>query len=166
VNYLDILKESHVVHRVRPFVGGKRAELTSRPKVYLCDNGIRNVLARQLIPFSERADRGLLFESWVAGELRKHLDPLHPMDQLRFWRTGSGAEVDFVLTRPEGLVGIEVKSTARRRPHLSRSARSFIDAYAPARFVVINLGHEGTERVGGTEVRWVGPEWLAEPNAF
>ena len=166
VNYLDILQECNVAHIVRPFVGGKRAELTSRPKLYLCDNGIRNVLARQLTPFSERVDRGVLLESWVGAELRKRLDPLHPMDELRFWRTGSGAEVDFVLTRPDGLVGIEVKATEMRRPRLSRSARSFIEAYAPARFVVLNLGHVGQDRIGATEVRWIGPEWLAEPDGL
>ena len=163
VSYLDILQECHVVHAVRPYVGGRRAELTSRPKLYFCDNGIRNVLARQLVPFEERTDRGVLLESWVGGELRKHLDPLHPMDQLRYWRTRSGAEVDFVLTRPDGLLGIEVKATALKQPRLSRASRSFIDAYAPVRFVVINMGYTGEERIGESLVRWVGPEWLAAP---
>ncbi len=166
VNYLDILQECHVAFLVRPFVGGKRAELTSRPKLYFCDNGIRNVLARQLTPFAERPDRGPLLESWVAAELRKRLDPLHPMDRLMFWRTGSGAEVDFVLPRPDGLLAIEVKATDLRRPRLTRSARSFIDAYAPARFVVVNLGYLGEDRVADTAVQWVGPEWLAETEAI
>jgi uncharacterized protein len=163
-SYLDILQESHVAHMVRPFAGGKRAELTSRPKLYLCDNGIRNVLARQLTPFDERIDRGILLENWVGAELRKHLDPLHPMDELRYWRTSGGAEVDFVLTRPDGIVGIEVKATALKSPRLTRSSRSFIEAYAPVRFVVINLGYEGTERLDDTTISWVGPEWLAAPD--
>ena len=45
---------------LRPFVGGKRAELTSRPKAYLVDNGIRNHLVGNLRLLEERADRGSL----------------------------------------------------------------------------------------------------------
>jgi uncharacterized protein len=159
-SYLEILVETHLAHALRPFVGGKRAELTGHAKVYLADNGVRNLIANALQAFDDRLDRGPLFESWVAAELMKHLDPLHPADTLHYWRSRAGAEVDFVLTRPDGLVGVEVKASAPPRPRLTRSARSFIDAYAPARFWIVNLDLVAEERVGETEVRWVGPEWL------
>ena len=84
------------------------------------------------------------------------------MDQLRFWRSKSGAEVDFVLQRPDGLLGIEVKATPLRAPKLTRGARSFIDAYAPRRLYVMNLGFVGEERIGETRVRWVGVEVMAD----
>jgi uncharacterized protein len=160
-SYLEILVETHLAHVLSPFVGGRRAELTGRPKVYLADNGVRNLIANALQPFEDRLDRGPLFESWVAAELMKHLNPLHPADTLHFWRSRSGAEVDFVLRRPDGLVGVEVKATALPRPKLSRSARSFIEAYEPARLWVVNLELEAEEELGKTRVRWVGPEWLA-----
>lgn len=66
-----------------------------------------------------------------------------------------------MLERPEGLVGIEVKATERAKPALSRSAHSFIDAYAPARFLVVSLGPGAQATVGGTRVTWIGPEGLA-----
>jgi hypothetical protein len=151
------------VRVVRPFVGGRRAELTHRPKVYLADSGLRNAIVRQFDPVETRADRGALFELWVAGELAKRLSPLSPTDVLRFWRSRSGAEVDFVVERPVGLHAFEAKATALRRPELSRSARSFIEAYQPRRFVVVNFSLAATERLGETDVWWVPPEAFADP---
>ena len=162
-HYLDILVESHILHRVAPFAGGKRAEVTHQPKVYFCDNGILNAVSLRFEPFAERVDRGPLWESLVGAELRKHLDPLHPFGVLRYWRSTSRAEVDFVIEREDGLWGVECKASAMPRPALTRSARSFIDAYGPRRFVVANLGLHHDEIVGETRVSWRGPEWLVTP---
>ena len=165
-HYLDLLAETHVVYQAQPFAGGKRAELTSRPKVYFSDCGLRNIILRRMEPFEARVDpvdRGAVFESWVGGELRKHLSPLLPGDELRYWRTRSGAEVDFVIPRPDGLLAYQAKATRLKRPTLSRSARSFIEAYQPRAFHVVNLELEAAERLGATEVRWLPPEALASP---
>jgi predicted AAA+ superfamily ATPase len=163
-SYLDILAESHVLWTAPPFVGGRRAELTGRSKVFFCDTGIRNAVVSSFGAIHIRADRGAVMENAVGAELRKHLSDLAPMDGLRYWRSKAGAEVDFVLDRPGGLLAIEVKASVMKEPKLSRSAHSFIDAYAPARFVVINLALEAASRVGTTEVRWAGPEILAQPD--
>ncbi|MBM4368268.1 MAG: ATP-binding protein [Deltaproteobacteria bacterium] len=161
-HYVDILRESQIVFTVSPFAGGKRAEITGRSKIYFCDGGIRNAVVGQLQAFDERTDRGPVLEQAVAAEIRKRLDPLAPRDTLHFWRTKAGGEVDFVLCPGEELLGVEVKAAAMREPELSRSARSFIEGYAPRRFVVINLALDARERVGSTEVRWLPVERLAE----
>ena len=165
-SYVRLLTETQIVHEVAPFVGGRRAELTDRCKLYFCDNGLRNAALRQLSAFDTRPDRGPLLENLVAAELRKNLDPLAPMDTLRYWRTKSGAEVDFVLERPSGLVAVEVKASEMPRPRVSRSARSFIEGYAPRRFVVVNLTLEARDRLGATELLWLPAECLAEPEHF
>lgn len=161
-SYLDILVDSWMVQVLPPFAGGRRAELTGRPKIYLCDTGVQSALLRRELPFEEREDRGPLLESWVAGELRKHLSPLDPMDTLHYWRSSSGAEVDFVLERPGGLLALEVKAAPMREPKLSRSARSFIEAYQPATFVVVNLGLDHEGELGRTRVLWRRPELMAD----
>ena len=164
-NYVDLLVESQVLHRVTPFAGGKRSELTHHPKVYFCDNGLLNAVTGRFEAFEGRVDRGALFENLVAAELRKHLDPLHPGGTLRYWRSSSKAEVDFVVDDPSwgGLVGIECKAATLTRPELTRSARSFIQAYQPARFVVVNLGLTHDAVVEGVPVAWRPPTWLTSP---
>jgi predicted AAA+ superfamily ATPase len=158
--YVALLEETHIVRSVRPFIGGKRAELTSAPKVFFVDNGLRNMLAGGFEPLERRADVGKLFENWVFSELHKR----YPSPgEVRYWRSKGGAEVDFVLEPTPGrLVAIEVKAQARGRPPLSRSARSFIDAYAPAELLLVHRGEAHTEQVGATLVRWVPAEVLPE----
>jgi predicted AAA+ superfamily ATPase len=97
--YLFLLEQTYVVKRLRPFAGNVRSELTKMPKLYFEDNG---VLAMERHYEFGPID-GVSFENAVFGELRKRFGE----DRLRFWRTTSGNEVDFILD--EGTVAIEVK---------------------------------------------------------
>jgi len=159
-SYLEILESAHVAVRVPPFAGGKRAEVTSRSKIYLVDNGVRNQLVGDFRPLDERTtDAGPVLEGWVFTELWKLLPE---GATLHFWRSASGAEVDFVVARGEEVVGIEVKAGALRRPNLPRAARSFLDAYRPRVFFLVNTGFEGEDEVRGSKVEWIRPWRLAE----
>jgi len=157
-SYLEILESSHVITILPPFAGGKRAELTSRPKVFLLDNGLRNQLVNDFRPREERADTGPLLESWVASELSKALPE---GATLHFWRSAAGTEVDFVVVRGEQCLPIEVKAEGRGRPVLPRSLRSFLDAYHPPVALLVNPGLAHRERVGETDVEWLSPIDLA-----
>lgn len=162
--YLELLEQIHVVQVLRPFAGGRRAESTGRPKVYFRDPGLRlAALGARLEPWERRTDQGRILESQVASELAKQVHPLRPGEELMFWRTRSGAEVDFVVRRGDDLVAVEVKAGALRRPRISRSLRSFVEAYSPPRAVVIHTGEPMEERLGATEVLFRGPEILAQP---
>lgn len=132
-DYVGILEESWVLKLLPAFAGGRRRELTSAPRLHFYDPGIRNAL---LGAFSDdvdrRPDRGALVEALVFAELAKTV----PRDwTLHYWRAKGGAEVDFVLARGDRLIAVEAK--AGPRPRLSRSARSFLDAYRPTHFVVV-----------------------------
>ncbi len=151
--YLAILEESHIIRLLPPYVGGKRAELTSRPKVYFLDNGLRNYLFGGLAPLEERQDAGKVVENAVFTELSKAIDPFH--DALYYWRSVSNAEVDFVLLREDRLTVYEVKATALKRPRIPRALRSFIQAYGPAEAFVVNTGLQEEVKVEGTPVRFV-----------
>lgn len=153
--YLSLTEEAHVVRRISPFVGGKRAELTGAPKIYFLDNGLRNAVLGGFQPLASRADTGALWENGVMNELLKRLDLL---DELRFWRTKGGAEVDFVIRRRGRLLGLEVKAAALRRPTLSRAARSFLEAYRPAAFAVVHAGRRMETEVAGVRVLFL-PPW-------
>ena len=50
---------------------------------------------------------------------------------IHFWRTQSGAEVDFVLCYGDVIIPIEAKFRSMKEPVITRSFRSFIDAYQP-----------------------------------
>ena len=157
-SYLEILESSHVVAVVPPFVGGRRAEITSMPKIFLVDNGVRNRLLHDFKPHDERTDKGPTLENWVFTELWKELPD---GASLHFWRSSSGAEVDFVVVRGDTIVAVEVKSERLRQAKIPRASRSFVRAYEPRRLLLVNMGFGGEEALEGTDVRWIHPTEVA-----
>ena len=99
--YLFILENTYIIRRVYPFYKNIRSELTKMPKIYFEDNGLMNLLANK--KFLERVD-GQLFENSVYSELRKNLD----IENINFWRTNTGQEVDFIITEKR-IIPVEVK---------------------------------------------------------
>ncbi|MGM0759171.1 MAG: ATP-binding protein [Thermodesulfobacteriota bacterium] len=163
-SYLQILEEAHVIHQTKPFAGGKRRELLSMPKVHFIDNGIRNQLMNNFdSDLACRADKGKIFENWVFSELIKAI-PLQ--GGIRYWRSKGGAEVDFVVEHANTLIGIEVKSGSLPKPTISRSARSFIDAYHPRQFLIVNMQNSTETMIGDTQVLFVQVknflDWITE----
>jgi predicted AAA+ superfamily ATPase len=158
------LEESHIVKKTLPFAGGKRREITGSPKVFFIDNGIRNELLNN---FSDqvdlRTDKGQLLENWVFTEIHKSL-PFQ--SSLKFWRSKAKAEVDFVIEHAGNTYALEVKSLALMKPKISRSAWSFIEAYAPEKFAVLNMTLEQSATFKEAEVDFITPsglpQWLAD----
>ncbi len=158
-SYLEILESAHILARIRPFAGGRRSELTRSEKVFFIDPGIRNRILHDFRSLDERTDAGAAMESWVFSELWK----ASPAGSgVSFWRSTSKAEVDFVLDLPHTLIGIEVKAGRLGRRTIPRAARSFIEAYRPACFFMVNGDIRGSERLGATEVRWIAPWHLPQ----
>lgn len=153
--YAGILANTHIIRLIRPYVGGKRAEITSAPKAYFLDNGIRNQIFGGFSEAGTRADRGAVMENFIFTELYKSINPL--LDSIRFWRSKSGAEVDFVLERQGKVFGWEVKSGDSRR-EMTRSSRSFIEAYQPEYFFVVNETEYAEKNIGKTSILFVRPD--------
>jgi predicted AAA+ superfamily ATPase len=157
--YLGLLEETWIVKLLPAFAGGKRREITTSPRIHFYDPGIRNaLLGATSDDVDRRADRGALAEAFAFTEICKILPPEWIP---HYWRAKGGAEVDFVLSRGDRCVAVEVKSGSARR--LSPSARSFIDAYAPTAFLVASgEGETGQwESIGASRVRRVALEDLA-----
>jgi predicted AAA+ superfamily ATPase len=99
--YLFILENTYVIKRVAPFHKNVRSELVKMPKIFLEDTGIANILSNKT--FSKVLD-GNLFETSVFCQLRKNMD----MENIYYWRTNKGQEVDFVIEKG-GMRAVEVK---------------------------------------------------------
>jgi hypothetical protein len=150
--YVQILQDSHIIRLVRPFVGGKRAELTSMPKVFFIDHGIRNLIFGGFQPVAKRPDQGALWENFAFEEIYKNIHPM--LDSIRFWRSKSGAEVDFVVEHQGRLAACEVKA-GDVRGKISRSVRSFIEAYAPEVLFIVSSKSYDPLKIENTEIRFI-----------
>jgi len=106
-NYLAVLEATFAVHVVRPYAEGGRAEIVSAPRVYGFDTGF--VCHQRGWTELRSDDLGPLWEHLVLNELHAHVG----RDQVRYWRTKHGSEIDFVVVgRGRPPVAIECKWTA------------------------------------------------------
>ena len=104
-NYLFILRKCFHIALVKPFYRNLRKELTKMPKVYLLDTGLRNCLLNNFEPSIFRLDKGALWENTCFRMLLN----IYPQDELFYWRTSAGNEVDFVLPNIQHPYAVEVK---------------------------------------------------------
>ncbi len=132
--YIFLLEKTFILAMVSPFYRRVRKEITKSPKVFFMDLGLL-ALAQGRRP-EVQFNAGGVFEN--ACYLR--LNELELLERVKFWRSKTGAEVDFVVISPEtgGPIPIEVKSSVNEGFTLSRSLLSFMDKYRPQICFVYN----------------------------
>lgn len=144
--YLYLLEKTFVINLVRPFYRNVRKELVKSPKVYFVDHGFLYI-AQGILPTIQRQPTGSVFENACFLRLKE----LDLVKSPQFWRTKSGAEVDFVITSPKSgkPVPIEIKTSAKEA--LGKSLISFIKNYQPEEgFVYFQSGSgKGSHTVRG-----------------
>lgn len=136
--HLNILEKTYICKRVSPYFTNKRTEIIKVPKVYFFDTGFRNIIIDDFRAYGLRQDIGSLNENFVFTQAT------YAGVEVKFWRSKSGAEVDFVMEREGELIAIESKNSFRRR---TKSLTAFRDKYNPYRTIVAYRG--GLEVRGG-----------------
>lgn len=155
-HYIDILEKTYVIKLIRPFVGNKRTELTSNPICYFIDNGFRNQALNNFSLIENRTDNGLLVQNLVFQEIYKYQMQERKNWQIHFWRTKTGAEVDFVIkTDFETAIPIEVKYQNSSVLKLSRGYKSYLDAYEPQKSFVITKNQLGELNYKKTKIHFI-----------
>lgn len=108
-HYIDMLEKAFVIFRLGGFSRNLRKETTKMDKIYFYDLGIRNIIIGNLNDLSHRDDTGKLWENFLISERVKLLCyHLHPANSY-FWRTYTGAELDYVEEYGGQLFGYEFK---------------------------------------------------------
>ena len=133
--YIGLLEDSYVLFRLPPLSTNPRKELSTFRKIFFYDNGIRNTLIEDLRPFTNRDDRGALWENYVISEFQKAKAYAGGSGQLFFWRSRNGAEVDFVLLYNGVYYAYEIKANPNKQ---GRFSRSFMEQYDVRKLVTVN----------------------------
>lgn len=169
--YLYFAEETFVLYKVPAFVRRVSREISRMPVYYFWDLGLRNFLSGSINKQLGIKELSFLFQNVVFLELLqlrfKHFF------QIKYWRTKSGAEVDFILENGNTIIPVEVKFKGlqalffsrdmHERPskklqnslNITRSLASFIKIYAPKLAFVVTFNVEGAKQVGKTTVYYV-----------
>lgn len=141
-NYLYIMQKSFHISLVKPFFRNMRKELTKMPKIYFLDLGLRNFLAGDTRNFSLRDDKGPLLENAVYRQLLEDFN----FDRIKYWRTGGGREIDFVV---DERFALEVKVVAEK--FKQKEYKLFLGAYPQIDLAIVSW-EAGKNKVAGRRV--------------
>jgi len=109
-SYFEILEDTLLGYRLRPWTRSTRRRLIQTEKFYLFDVGVTNYLTRRT-PRIGAPEFGKSFEHYLFMELLAYRAYHAPELDIRYWRTSTGQEVDFLLD--DRALAIEVKGSAR-----------------------------------------------------
>lgn len=108
--YFDLLEDTFLGFRIAPWTRSRNRRLIQTSKFYLFDVGIANFLARRK-PAPGTPEFGKSLEHIVLMELLAYRAYRSPDAEVRYWRTSTGQEVDFVVN--DRALAVEVKASAR-----------------------------------------------------
>jgi predicted AAA+ superfamily ATPase len=112
-----------------------------RPKFYFFDTGVVRTLANRVRDPLSDLERGPLLETLVLQELRSAVSYLNCGGEIAYWRTPAGLEIDFIWSRADTSIAIEVKAAERWRREYSSPLRRALDEETVSRGYGVYLGN-------------------------
>jgi len=141
--YLSVFEKAFLTKTISPFFTNKRLEIVKNPEIFFFDLGLRNVIIKNFSPLDERVDKGAILENFVFRELVE--------EDLKYYRTKNGAEVDFIIN---DTIPIEIKSHLSSMK-ISKSYHYFLENYKPKVGYILNFSQTGIKKFNQTEVRFL-----------
>ena len=135
--YFNILEQTLIGYIIPAFTLSKKRKALQSPKFYYFDIGIVNHLLhrRKLLPGS--VDFGHAFEHFMIQEIIAYLSYTESYEQLSYWRTSNGYEVDAIIG--EGRIAIELKSSEEVQSRHTKGLKAFEEEFPNARKIIVSL---------------------------
>ena len=134
ISYIDLLEKVFVIYRLPGFSRNLRKEITKNKKVYFYDTGIRNAVIEDFSLPEKRPDIGALWENFIISERIKRNTYKRAHAKSYFWRTYTGAELDYIEESSGKLSGFEIKWKKKK----AKVPKSWGENYENANFEMIN----------------------------
>ncbi len=144
--YYQILIDTLLGRFVLPFKRRQeRQVIVKAPKFYLFDVGVAGSIIKRHIHEERGEPFGRAFEHFILMELAAYSSYSELGYEIRFWRTKTGLEVDFILG--DCFAAVEVKGKKQISSRDMRSLKSFCESYKPKRAIIVS--NEPEHRVVG-----------------
>jgi len=134
VSYIDLLEKAFIVFRLSGYSRNLRKEIVRHDKIYFYDLGIRNAMIENFSIIAKRDDGGKLWENFLIVERIKTQTYRREGVNRYFWRTYTGAEIDYVEESGGQLQGFDFKFNLKT----VRPPQSWTDNYPEADFRTVN----------------------------
>lgn len=136
--YLDLLTSTFVVRQLQPRFANVGKRQVKSPKVYIADTGILHTLLN-LVQREDVLDHPKCGASWEGFAIESVVARLGARrEEVFFWGTHAGAELDLVVSRGRKRLGFEFKRTVA--PKVTRSMRIALETLDLERLDVVHAG--------------------------
>lgn len=148
-NYFQILLDTLIQFEVTSFLKTKKRKAITRSKFYFFDLGIISNLCKRSSIIEGSEIFGNAFEHFIAMELRAYLSYHRKKTELKYWRSTSDYEVDFILY-PH--LALEIKSAKIVQDKHLKGLRAFKEENLCTQYIVISLDSEHRTTADGIEI--------------
>lgn len=131
--YIDLLEKSFIIFKLTGFNRNLRKEITKMNKYYFYDLGFRNSVIDNFKALKDRDDQGALWENFLVVERLKRNAYSKQFVAPYFWRTYTGAEIDYIEESEGALRGYEFK-WVRKNIH---APKTWLEKYQQASWEMI-----------------------------
>ncbi len=126
VRCFEVLQDCLIVHCLAPFAKSARRRLVQHPRFYFFAPGVLNGLLGNFHLSAERM--GNLFKHLICSQILSSAAALDQTINLYAYRTGHGAEVDFILELDRKIIAVETKASRNISSTDLRGFASFADS--------------------------------------
>lgn len=136
-SYFDILEDTLIGYRIPAFRKAMKRRLVQSPRFYYFDVGVANHLRHRKDLVRGTDEYGHAFEHLVVQEIYAWLHYSHSEEEMSYWRTYTGTEVDVVIG--EARVAIEIKSAEEVQSRHLKGLKAFAEEYPKSRRIIVSL---------------------------
>jgi predicted AAA+ superfamily ATPase len=140
--YVEVIEDLLLGFRLPIFSRRAKRRTAAHPKFYFFDAGVFRTLRPKGPVDGREGFEGPALEGLVAQHLRAWIACGNRDAKIYYWRTRSGAEVDFIVYGDAGFWAVEVKNTPRVRPEDLGGLRSFAADYPECEPLLLYRGRE------------------------
>ncbi|MGB4654607.1 MAG: ATP-binding protein [Bacteroidales bacterium] len=135
--YFSILEETLVGYIIPAFTRNVKRRVVQSPKFYYFDVGFANFLLKRSPLSPGSPEFGHAFEHFIIQEIIAYIGYFRPLQNLFYWRTSSGYEVDAIIGNAE--VAIEIKSSDEVQSHHTKGLKAFSEEFPDCRLIIVSL---------------------------
>ena len=146
--YLDLLQDLFMIRQLQPWYSNLGKRQVKTPKIYFRDTGLLHYLLgiKSEDELNNHPRLGASWEGYVIEEIIKSTRP----DEVYFWATHSGAELDLLLIKDNKRIGVECKRMDA--PKLTPSIRTAMVDLELDKLVVVYPGTQSYSLAEGVTV--------------
>jgi len=157
--YLGVFEQMYLLKRIDVWARNRLSRVVKTPKLQFVDSGLLATLLSLTVEAvqQDRGRFGPLLETFVYGELIKHITTAEGDYWLMYYRDADKFEVDMVIENTAGkIVGVEVKAAATVKASDLRGLKK-LASIAGDQFTMGVVLYDGTEIMPLGDRLWAAP---------